>query len=115
MAEVIPLPRPIRWDKLRSDEAERVVHKRAAKTENIIIGIHAFDRIGERGILQPDVYRILRDGYVEGAPKKNKYNEWEVTMIQRMRGARDAGVVTIILNDSDQLFVKTVEWMDDNR
>lgn len=114
-ADPIPFHRPIRWDRLRSDEAQRVIRKWAADTGNVIIGVHAFDRIDERSILQTDVYRILRTGHVEGNPTRNEKGEWEVVVVQRMQGTREAGVVTIILRAQAKLFVKTVMWMDYER
>ncbi len=112
MVKPVPFRRPINWAKLRMDEAERIIRERAADTKNIIIGEHAFERIDERSITQPEVYNILRMGHVEGAAQKNIEGEWEVVIVKRMPGSREAGVVTIIFQYRDSLFVKTVEWMD---
>jgi len=59
-----------------------------------------------------EVYWILETGTVQGNPVKENSREWKVTVVKRMPGTREAGVVTLIAQDDDTLFVKTVEWMD---
>lgn len=81
----------------------------------MFFGDHAFDRIEERSITRIDALRILRTGYVEGNLQKNVDGDWEVTVVKRMPGCREAGVVVIVFREDDELFVKTVEWMDWNR
>ena len=115
MVEPTPFRRPINWDRLRTDEAERLIRERAATTGNVIFGVHAYDRIEERSIIQSDVYRILRTGFVEGTPARNEEGNWEAVVTKRMSGGREAGVVTIILSENEYLFVKTVQWMDFSR
>lgn len=99
---------------MRADEAERVIRERAADTGNVIISVHAFDRVEERTILTEDVYWILRKGYVEGQPIFED-GEWKVVVVKRMPGGREAGAVTLIVEAEQTIFVKTVEWMDWNR
>src|SRR5438128_2361854 len=99
MVEPTPFRRPIHWDRLRSDEAERIVHAWAQDTSKIIFisGWHAGQRASERDINQPDVYRILCLGQVVDEPRLNDKGDWEVLIRRRMKGSRDAGVVTIII------------------
>lgn len=107
--------RPIRWERLRADEAEREIRRRI-EAGTLTISDHAYDRIDERGderLLDPDVLTILRKGTVRQQPKKEE-NGWSVTVERRMPGSRDAGVVTVIVHPGDDLIVKTVEWMDWN-
>jgi hypothetical protein len=78
----------------------------------VIIGDHAFDRISEREIISDDVYWILESGYVDGSLVRNEHGDWELIMVRRMPGGREAGVVTIVFVKGQMLFVKTVEWMD---
>lgn len=106
--------RPIRWSKLRADEAERVVNVRAADSSKVLFSQHAFDRISQRSITIMDALSILREGHVDGEPALQKNGtDWKVVMTRRMSGGREAGVVTIIFSPpKDQLFVVTVEWMD---
>ena len=111
MTGPIPIRRPTNWRKLRSDEAQRIVKERAQKTENVFFGNHAFERIEERSIVQEDVYWILETGSVEGDPVFED-GEWKVIMVRRMPGKREAGVVTLFVQENEELFVKTVEWMD---
>ncbi len=115
MSDPNPPPRPIDWARLRADEAERVIRERAEDTSRVAFGLHAFERLEERSITQPDAYDILRTGHVEGDPEKNVEDDWETIVVKRMPGGREAGVVTIIFRKRDLLFVKTVEWMDLNR
>lgn len=112
MGNPVPFRRPVNWDRFRPDEAERVIHERAADTDNVIMGVHAYDRIEERSITQPDVYVILRTGHVIEAPQRNIEGDWEAVVEKRMPGGRAAGVVTIVFREEETLFVKTVEWID---
>ena len=41
---------------------------------------------------------------------KNR-GEWKCKIVFKLRGAREAGAVVIVLR-TDRLFVKTVEWED---
>jgi len=70
--------------------------------------------VDERSITQPDVYRILRTGYVVEAPVRSDLDDgWKVIVVKTMPGEREAGAVTIVFDPpSDRLFVVTVEWMD---
>jgi hypothetical protein len=111
MADPVPFRRPIHWNRLRADEATRVINERAKNTDNVIIGFHAFDRVEERSIVAEDIYWILRTGTAEGPPVL-KDGEWKVIMVRRMPGTREAGVVTLIVEENEEVFVKTVEWMD---
>ncbi|HZT90268.1 MAG TPA: hypothetical protein VFA12_20175 [Stellaceae bacterium] len=112
MADPIPFKRPVNWARLRADQAEAIVRERAKTEVNVIFGDHAFDRIDDRSILAEDAYWILQTGFVEGQPEYVGEGEWKVIMVRRMPGCREAGVVTIIVSSNDEVFVKTVEWMD---
>lgn len=116
MATPIPFPRPVRWSELRSDEAERTIREWAQDTSRVLISDHAFDRLDERfdeqQIDTPTVYRILQNGQVFGDPTKNERGHWQATMVLRMPGGRDAGVVTVILKEDKKLIVRTVMWKD---
>lgn len=111
MTDSASFHRPVNWQRLRADQAQRIVRERATKTEHVFFSEHAFDRIAEREIIQEDAYWILQTGSVEGDPAFED-GEWKVVMVRRLPGKREAGVVTLFVRDSDELFVKTVEWMD---
>ena len=64
----------------------------------------------ERDILDIEVFKILRSGTLAGEPEQTPRGEWKLKLVKRLRGNRDAGVVTIILRGDRQLLVKTVEW-----
>lgn len=114
MGSVMPFRRPINWEKLRTDEAERVVRERAreGKTGNVILSDHTWDRVSEREITRKDIFRILREGHCLEDPIKNEKGNWQVIIVKRIAGSREAGVVTVILDDEEGLVVRTVEWMD---
>ncbi|MSP81891.1 MAG: DUF4258 domain-containing protein [Alphaproteobacteria bacterium] len=77
----------------------------------MIFGDHALERMAERDIFDVVVLRILRTGSIRGDPEQTHHDEWKCKMVLKLRGGRDAGVVTIILHVG-KLFVKTVEWED---
>jgi hypothetical protein len=116
MGDPIPFRRPIRWSKLRTDEAERLVRERVRDTGNVIIGRHALKRVRKRfegpNFTTEDVYWILETGTIQHCPTREDDSCWKVIVRKRMPGTRDAGVVTLIMTDDDMLFVKTVQWMD---
>ena len=78
---------------------------------NLVWGDHASSRMGERGIFDVDVLRVLRGGYVEDEPTFTKGGEWQCKMTKPIKGGRDVGAVVIFLRDG-RLFLKTVEWED---
>jgi hypothetical protein len=112
MVDPTPFRRPVNWQNLRADEAEKIIKERAEDSGKVQIIGHPQERSDERTILAPDIYRILREGMVVEQPAKNENGDWEVVIQRRMRGTRDAGAATIILTDSDWLIVKTVMWID---
>ncbi|MGB1214622.1 MAG: DUF4258 domain-containing protein [Pikeienuella sp.] len=114
MGEVKPFRRPIRWSDLRPDEAEVVIGDRSSpeNTANVIFTNHAFDRVGERDITRLDAFRILRTGSCVDGPKKDDDGNWVVTMAKRLKGRREAGVVTVIVVGEEKLIIPTIEWMD---
>lgn len=78
-------------------------------SENVILGMHARERMEEREILDVDVFRILRNGHIDEAPELTDRQEWKCKVTLKIRGGRTAGVITVILHNG-KLFVKTVEW-----
>ncbi|HWB49303.1 MAG TPA: hypothetical protein VG651_09350 [Stellaceae bacterium] len=111
MPDPIPFRRPVNWAKLRADQAQEIIRKRSQTTTNVVISLHAFDRIEARSIIAEDVYWILQTGFAEGVPTYED-GEWKVIMVRRMPGCREAGVVTLIVGENEEVFVKTTEWMD---
>src|SRR3982750_4270191 len=99
MPDPVPFLRPVNWRRIRADEAELIIKERVKKTENVFFSLHAFDRVEERSILQEDVYWILETGSVEGTPACND-GEWTVTVVKRMPGSREAGVVTLFVQEN---------------
>jgi hypothetical protein len=91
--------------------AEKRIRDAARVTANIIWSNHARQRMAERDISDVDVLRILRTGHVSDPPVKTERHEWKCKVVLKIRGARSAGVLTIILYNG-KLFLKTVEWED---
>lgn len=106
--------RPIHWDRLRPDEAEREIRRRL-KLADPFVSEHAFDRMDERGDAERlnavDMMRVVRTGTVCRQPRKEE-DGWVVVVEKRMPGTREAGVVTLIVHPGDDLVVLTVQWMD---
>jgi len=75
------------------------------------VGIVVMDRLLERGVADIEVYRILKTGYVMEEPERTERGEWKCKVVKQLRGQRELGVVTIII-EQNRLFVKTVEWED---
>lgn len=58
------------------------------------------------------MFEVLRTGYLKGSIEPGrKAGEWKVKMCKKMKGQREVGVVTVVI-DMSKLFVKTVEWED---
>lgn len=58
------------------------------------------------------MFEVLRTGYIKGEIVPGQYpGEWKAKMAKQMKGQREVGVVTVVINNH-KLFVKTVEWED---
>jgi hypothetical protein len=97
--------------RLTASEATRRIHQTAARTEYVIFGDHALERMDERGITDAQVYEVLRQGDVTEPPALTELGEWKCKIVKQLRGGREVGVVTIVLKNG-KLFIKTVEWED---
>ena len=96
--------------RMTAGRAEAIIKSLSQDSTNVIMGYHAQERRDERDIFDEDVLKILRSGMVIEQPTPADRNgEWKCKIIKKLRGNRDAGVVTIILLNG-KLFVKTVEW-----
>jgi len=95
--------------RLTAGVAQKRIRELAQSSENVILGDHARIRMREREIFDVDVFRVLRQGYIDEAPELTESNEWKCKITLKIRGSRTAGVVTIFLHNG-KLFVKTVEW-----
>ena len=109
-----PPPRALVELALTPAWALRRIRVLAAKSENVHFTDHALDQMEAREIFDGDVLRIYRSeaSSIKGEVKKGKRSgEWHCKVVRRIRGTREAGVVTIIL-PADKLLVLTVEWED---
>jgi len=97
--------------RLRPERAQAIINATAKDTSKVILGDHARERMGEREISDIEVYRLLQTGHVMEEPSRTERKEWKCKVVKRIKGNRDAGVVTIILSNG-MLFVQTVEWED---
>ena len=91
--------------------AEKRIREAANAPGEVVVGTHARERMLEREIDDVDVLRVLRGGFIVGEPEPAEPGEWKCKVIARLKGAREVGVVVIILRNK-RLFVKTVEWED---
>lgn len=86
------------------------IHRRAAVAANVIITVHAKERMAERGIDIAEILQTLRTGMVTDQAERTEHNDgWEVRI--RMRVANDHHVVsaTIVIDEpSEALIIKTV-------
>ena len=102
-----------RWpERPRPDLLLRCIRNLARDSANVILTSHAMERMAERDILDAEVFMMLQNGALTGVPEQTPRGEWKLKLVKRLRGNRDAGVVTIILRGDRQLLVKTVEWED---
>jgi hypothetical protein len=66
----------------------------------------------ERDFTTMELFEILRTGHVTDEPEATATRgEWKCKVIKKLRGQREAGVITVIMKGGS-LFVKTVEWED---
>lgn len=112
VSNVTPFPRPINWSNLRTDEAERIIRQRAQITGAVIFTDHTWDRVSERDIPREDVTEILLKGHCHEQPFRNEKGNWQVLISKRLSGSREAGAVTVILEEAENLVIRTVEWVD---
>jgi hypothetical protein len=91
----------------------RTIRKNAMDSANVVLSPHARQRMDERDISDADILQILRNGDLRGgAEQTRERNGQKVKMVYRLRGNRDAGVVTTVFSNATRLIVVTVEWED---
>jgi hypothetical protein len=84
-----------------------------ASKDKIFWSDHAFVRVDERDIDALVAKRILERGDLKDdlvEPGRNE-DEWKVTMVDRLKPNRDAGVVAVVVGKK-WLRVITVKWID---
>jgi len=97
--------------RLTAARARELVRSIASDTANIQFTQHAQERMHERDIVDVDVFRVLRGGYVDDDPTPLEHDKWQCKVTLKIKGGRVAGVVTIILLKG-KLRIRTVEWED---
>lgn len=96
----------------RPDQLTAIIQSIADHSECVDFTDHAFERMDERDISTRDVFRIFRRGTIAGEIEPGKRaDEWRCKVIYRLKGNRDAGVVTVVCSQQ-RLLVITVEWED---
>lgn len=96
----------------RANELEGTIRALATKVVSPGFSEHALVRMDERGITTLDVMHVLKVGSIKGEIEAGRAaGEWKCKVVANIRGNRDAGVVTVVIN-REKLFVKTVEWED---
>ena len=111
MKSAKPPQKAVTGFRLTRTVAERRIHAIAKDSDGIIFSNHALERMYQRGIDDIQVLEILRTGMVIDDPTLTERNEWKCKIVKKLKGGREAGVITIILH-SGRLFIKTTEWED---
>lgn len=84
----------------------------AQRSERVFFSDHALERMSLRGVTDLEAIRALRLGEIAGSVWSEPSGERACKVTFRPRGSRTLGVVTIVLDAGNGLFVKTVEWED---
>ena len=93
-------------------DLEAIIHEIATADRHVYLGTHARERMAERDITRVDALRVLQRGSISGGVMPGKKpGEWKCKVVARLKGSREIGVVTIVVEEK-KLFVKTVEWED---
>ncbi|WP_408641128.1 DUF4258 domain-containing protein [Flavisphingomonas formosensis] len=96
----------------RAADLETIIHAIAIADRYVYLGAHTRDRMDERTITRPDVLRVLEIGSIKGPISTGlKPGEWKCKVVARVKGSREIGVVTIVV-EGKKIFIKTVEWED---
>jgi len=102
---VLPF-RPVKAD------FEKAVRAAAQISGNVAFTAHARERLEERGLTDRQALFVLTSGSLDGEIENGKaLGEWKCKMVARIKGNREAGVVTVMVQ-SGRLVVLTVEWED---
>jgi hypothetical protein len=96
---------------LTAKAATRAIRDRAADSANVVLTDHAQERMIERDITAPEVFRILRDGTVHERPVLTEAGDWKAAVEMWIPGGGDVAVVAVIRKGS-RLVVVTVMWRD---
>jgi hypothetical protein len=96
---------------MNTKRAEATVRGLALEQSNVVVTLHAEERMLERGFNNRDLLNVLTTGQIINQPVLTERGEWKCKVVKRIRGSRDAGVVTVIAK-GDRLIVLTMEWED---
>ena len=107
-----PEKRKVQDFRPRVDDLTKQINELAFDTSKVSWSKHAQDQMYERDISDADALKVLRRGDIEGdiVPGRSR-GEWKCKMVARIKGNRDVGVATVVVN-GQRLFIKTVEWED---
>jgi Domain of unknown function (DUF4258) len=102
----------LKWGLLSPEAALESVKFLAADSKLVGFTDHALVRMEERDIFDVDVFRVLKNGRIKGSVSSAKREgECLVKIVDKIKGQREVGVVTVIIRQS-KLLVITVEWED---
>lgn len=103
--------------KPRPSELEKTIRLLAKDSRNVrwkatSYETHAESRMEWREITDKMMFDVLRSGFIKGEIEPGRHpGEWKAKMVKQMKGTREVGVVTVVINNQ-KLFIKTVEWED---
>lgn len=99
---------------LRPDRASvhATIRRIATEDRRVYLSEHAKERMEQRAITRIDLIRVLTRGHIEGdIIPGNRAGEWKCKVVANVKGSREIGVVTLLINN-DRLLIKTTEWED---
>ena len=96
----------------KREEFHGSIRRIAFEDRHVYLSDHAKTRMDQRSITRVDVVRVLQRGHIEGEiVPGNSLGEWKCKVVANVKGSREIGVVSLIIND-ERILVKTVEWED---
>lgn len=92
---------------------EKTIRAIAEVTANVGFTDHALERMEQRGITDQEVYRTLRNGFVdaESIEPGKRQGEQVCKVVRPVKGSRDIGVISAVVRGSG-IVVVTVQWED---
>ena len=89
---------------LTADDAKSLIAEIVAQGGRVAFTRHAYDRMEQRHITEPQVYSALKTGCVVGKPEWSSFQNWKVTM----KGVAIGESVTVEVAIAEDAFGQSV-------